>query len=77
VSTTRRRPGSEVTAACEVVEVSTSGYYDWKHRCEHPSARDLADETFVTLMRELFDGSDGAYGVPRMCRALRQGGVVA
>ena len=27
-------------------------------------------------MREIFDDADGNYGVPRMYKALRQGGLV-
>ena len=72
----QKAAGFPVTAACEAAEVSTSGYYDWKHRvAAGPSERKIADTRLVELMREIFDTADGNYGVPRMHRALREGGL--
>ena len=72
----QKAAGFPVTAACEAAEVSTSGYYDWKHRvAAGPSERQIADTRLVELMREIFDTADGNYGVPRMHRALREGGL--
>ncbi len=69
--------GFPVTKACEVVEVSTSGFYDWCAReAAEPTEREIAEDQLVALMREIFDAADGNYGVPRMHRELRQGGVV-
>jgi len=57
--------------------VSTSGYYDWREReAAGPTERQLAEAELVALMRELFGDADGNYGVPRMYRSLRQGGLV-
>lgn len=73
----QKAAGFPVTTACESAEVSTSGFYDWCHRQEAgPSVRELADAQLVGLMREIFDAAEGAYGVPRMHRDLRDNGIV-
>lgn len=73
----QKAAGFPVTKACEVAEVSTSGFYDWCHREQSgPSERELADAQLVGLMREIFDAAEGAYGVPRMHRELRDNGIV-
>ena len=46
-----------VTKACELVEVSTSAFYEWhKHR---PSARQVADEQLAERIQVIFDDSRG------------------
>jgi putative transposase len=73
----QKAAGFPVTAACNAADVSTSGYYDWcARRTAGPSDRQLGEERLVELMREIFDASDGNYGVPRMHRELRRGGLV-
>ena len=73
----QKAAGFPVTAACEVVEVSTSGFYDWCAReAAEPTEREIAEGALVELMREIFAAADGNYGVPRMHRELRHGGVV-
>ena len=73
----QKAAGFPVTKACEVAEVSTSGFYDWsKREAAPPTEREIAEEALVALMREIFDAADGNYGVPRMHRELRHGGVV-
>lgn len=73
----QKAAGFPVNKACEVAEVSTSGFYDWCTReSAGPTERELADEALVVLMREIFDETDGNYGVPRMHRELRDRGVV-
>jgi len=73
----QKAAGFPVSAACEAAEVSTSGYYD---RCQReeagPTDRQVAEAHLVALMREIFAGSDGNYGVPRMYKELRRGGVI-
>jgi len=72
----QKAAGFPVTKACEVAGVSTSGFYDWCAReVAEPTAREIAEEELVALMREIFAASDGNYGVPRMHRELRHGGV--
>ena len=64
-----------VTKACELLEVSTSAFYDW-HR-HLPSARQLADETLGERIQAIYDESRGTYGWPRVHQALRREGVHA
>ncbi len=72
----QKAAGFPVTAACDAADVSTSGFYDWKQRvAAGPTERQVADRLLVELMQEIFDAADGNYGVPRMHRALRQGGL--
>jgi transposase InsO family protein len=72
----QKAAGFPVTKACEVAEVSTSGFYDWCARsAAEPTERQVAEAELVELMREIFDASDGNYGVPRMHRELRRGGL--
>lgn len=71
----RKAEGFTVTAACEVAEVSTSGFYDWLERRDaEPTDRQVAEAELVAEMREIFAVSDGSYGEPRMTRELRKRG---
>ena len=73
----QKAAGFAVTSACEAAGVSTSGYYDWVEReAAGPTERQLAEAELVGLMGQLFDDSDGNYGVPRMFKALRNAGLV-
>lgn len=49
---------------CRCLEVSASGYYDWRSR--PPSRRALENERLLVRMREMHRDSDGALGAPRM-----------
>jgi len=72
----QKAAGFPVTAACEAAGVSTSGFYDWRTReAAGPSERQLAEAELVELMRDIFEGSDGNYGVPRMHDELRRAGL--
>lgn len=72
----QKAAGFPVTKACEIAEVSTSGFYDWlKRDAAGPTERQLADDALVELIREIFDAADGNYGVPRIHRELRKAGV--
>lgn len=72
----QKAAGFPVTSACEAAGVSTSGYYDWCQReAAGPTVRQLAEAELVALMRQLFDDSDGNYGVPRMYKAMRKAGL--
>jgi putative transposase len=72
----QKAAGFPVTTACEAAGVSTSGFYDWAARsAAEPTEREIAEGELVELMREIFDASDGNYGVPRMHRELRRGGL--
>ena len=73
----QKAAGFPVTTACEIADVSTSGFYDWCNReAAPPTERELAEADLVELIREIFDAAEGNYGVPRMHRELRDNGVV-
>ena len=73
----QKAAGFPVTKACEVAEVSTSGFYDWCQReAAEPTQREIAEAEIVELIREIFNATDSAYGVPRIHRDLRTAGVV-
>jgi putative transposase len=73
----QKAAGFPVSAACEAAGVSTSGYYDWlERRAAGPTERQVAEAELMALMREIFDASDGNYGVPRMWKQLRRAGLV-
>lgn len=61
-----------VSLLCEVLEVSPSGYHEWRSR--EPSQRQLANERLVSEIRVLHAESFGAYGSPRIHAALRREG---
>jgi putative transposase len=72
----QKAAGFPVSAACEAAGVSTSGFYDWRTReAAGPTERQVAEAELVALMREIFDASDGNYGVPRMHDELRRAGL--
>jgi len=74
----QKAAGFPVSAACEAAHVSTSGFYDWAVReAAGPTERALDEGHLVALMRDIFDASDGNYGVPRMHKALRRAGYPA
>ena len=72
----QKAAGFPVSAACDAAGVSTSGFYDWRAReVAGPTERQVAEADLVELMRDIFDASDGNYGVPRMHDALRRAGL--
>jgi putative transposase len=60
-----------VAVACRMLQVSTSGYYEWRVR--GPSLRALADQALTAQIREIHACSRGTYGVPRVHAELRLG----
>ncbi len=61
-----------VTAMCDVLEVSRSGYYEWK-KCK-TSQRRLRDEELLKEVRCTFSQSNKIYGSPRVFWDLRNRG---
>ena len=53
-----------VVTMCRVLEVSKAGYYVWRGRPQ--SARGIANEQLVLVMRDVHAESDRTYGSPRM-----------
>jgi len=62
-----------VTAMCEVLDVSPSGYYAWRTRPE--SARSRADRLLKGEIRSIFEKSRETYGSPRIHGELRDRGI--
>jgi transposase InsO family protein len=61
-----------VSLACEVLEVSRSGYYDWIDR--PISNRDKENQELVGRIRSIHNESNGTYGSPRITAELRSEG---
>ncbi|GAB3890247.1 hypothetical protein GCM10029964_061450 [Kibdelosporangium lantanae] len=55
--------GGSVQLACRVLDVSASGYYDWRGRA--PSARSVRQAWLTDLIREIHVESFQVYGAPR------------
>ena len=64
-----------IRTACEVLGVSTSGYYAWADRA--PSARAQANARLLQAIRAAHQTSDATYGMPRIRAELADQGVLA
>ena len=64
-----------ITLMCRWLEVSKSGYYEWRSRPESATAK--RREELKLLVRKAFDGSDGTYGYRRVWWQLARWGVRA
>lgn len=62
----------DVVTMCQVLAVSTSGFYAWLTR--KPSARSLKKDELTEKVARTFSASRGRYGSPRVTRRLRQAG---
>ena len=58
---------------CARYGVSRSGYYAWKRRSE--SAHEEQDRVLINRVQAVHTASDGTYGAPRICEALRQANI--
>lgn len=58
----------KVSRLCEVLEVSSSGYYDWRDRPE--SARAKRNRQLVTMIQVFHKSSRETYGSPRIHQDL-------
>jgi putative transposase len=58
---------------CQVLQVSRSGYYDFRHH--QPSARQQWHAELKAQVRRIFEAQDGIYGSPRVHRQLLAEGV--
>lgn len=61
-----------VRVMCRVLQVSTSGFYEWDGR--KPSQRTVDNEKLTGLIRQSFAASDRTYGSRRVWRDLREWG---
>ena len=57
---------------CQVLNVSTSGYYDWQER--PPSKREQQDKILLRQIQKIHQAGRGTYGSPKIHKVLRQMG---
>ena len=57
---------------CKHLQVSASGYYEWRSRA--PSARQLANAALCAQITQIHQASDATYGAPRVHAQLRHMG---
>jgi putative transposase len=69
----REKACYDVTAMCELLRVSRSGFYAWASRAK--SARAVADEVLTEQIREVFATNRSVYGSPRITAELADDGV--
>jgi putative transposase len=62
-----------IATMCEVLGVSTSGYYKWRTR--EPSERAERDAELTKEIERIHSWSRGTYGAPRVHRELRAQGI--
>ncbi len=62
-----------VLVMCNVLEVSSSGYYAWRGRPE--SRRSREDRELKAIIRSVFEESRQTYGSPRILDELRDQGI--
>ena len=62
-----------VQRLCDVLSVSSSGYYAWKTR--PASNRQRQDMVYLAHIRSAFSISNGTYGSPRMHAELKEDGL--
>lgn len=67
--------GHPVQLCCELLTVSTSGFYDWKSRL--PSKRQRENEVLKSEIKEIHKVSKETYGSPRIKAALEAKGHFA
>jgi transposase InsO family protein len=63
--------GHDIKTACELLEVSRAGFYDWKDR--PLSATAIRQAWLTDLITEIHTASRGTYGAPRVHAELRLG----
>lgn len=70
----KHRDQYAVSQLCRVLQVSRSGYCQWRVR--PPSERTLADQSLDAKVAAIHQGSGRSYGRPRIVRSLRQQGEI-
>jgi putative transposase len=58
---------------CDVLEVSRSGYYNWRTR--PASQREMADAEYMKQIKQIFDDSHQTYGYERVWHELQDNGL--
>jgi putative transposase len=70
-----RENAPAVTQMCAWLDVSKSGFYDWRSRPESGTAK--RQQKLRLLIRKIFDDSDGTYGYRRVAQQLARQGIAA
>ena len=65
--------GIDVAVACRVLEVSRSGYYEWRTR--PASERDWDDAHLLDEIKDVHAASRATYGAPRVHAELKLDGA--
>lgn len=60
---------------CQVLEVSRSGYYDWKRRGSALSPRKQKQQLVDTRVAEFFEANKRRSGSPRLTHELKEEGI--
>ena len=63
-----------ITALCQALEVSASGYYGWEQRKSSPGPRALEEQQLRTEITRIHQDSRMTYGAPRVQMSLRSRG---
>ena len=63
-----------VEALCKALRVSTSGFYQWRQRCEAPCRRVVENRQLVGVIRRIHEESRRTYGAPRIHACLLREG---
>lgn len=63
-----------ITALCQVLEVSLSGYYDWEKRKSCPAPRTVEEALLRVQIARIHQESRQTYGAPRVQMCLRTQG---
>jgi putative transposase len=66
--------GRSVKHCCDMFQVSRAAYY--QRRRDIPSPREVSDAELAEKIEQVWAGSDGTYGSPRVHRELLARGVV-
>ena len=75
---TVKAEGFPVDAACAVVEVSTSAYYEWAAKtAAGPTEAEWNEALVINEMHKVLDDLDDSYGSPRMTTELASRGLCA
>lgn len=69
----REKANHSIVRLCQVLGVSSSGYWAWRRRA--PSQRARADERLTQRIRAIHQASRGTYGVPRIQAELASTGA--
>jgi transposase InsO family protein len=68
-------PMLPIARKCAIMNVSRSGYYDWRQR--EVSRRELANQDLDAQIQTIYHNHAGRYGYRRICEELRDMGICA